>query len=130
MNLDFLHLALHVVESRTILEPVDLEVVEGVVQWEGVGGTVVVSDSAGNLNQGLLAFLRPKSYLAEGSELGDAGEGDLVVGSDLVVVSGVSKGKWEHTLLLEVGLVDSSEGLDDDGSSSKMSKNDNFNLKT
>lgn len=105
--MDFLHLALHVVESGTILEPVDLEVVEGVVQWEGVGGTVVVSDSAGNL--------------AEGSELGDAGEGDLVVGSDLVVVSGVSEGKWEHTLLLEVGLVDSSEGLDDDGSSSKMS---------
>jgi hypothetical protein len=128
--LDFLHLALHVVESGTMLEPVDLEVVEGMVQWEGVGGTVVVSDSAGNLNKGLLGFLRLKSYLAEGSELGDAGESDLVVGSDLVVVSGVSEGKWEHTLLLEVGLVDSSEGLDDDGSSSKMSKNDVFNLKT
>jgi len=105
--LDFLHLALHVVESGTILEPVDLEVVEGVVQGEGVGATIVVGDSAGNL--------------AEGSELSDAGEGDLVVGSDLVVISGVSKGKWEHTLLLEVGLVDSSEGLDDDGSSAKMS---------
>ena len=78
----------------------------------------------------MLGFQRLKSYLAEGSELGDAGEGDLVVGSDLVVVSGVSKGKWEHTLLLEVGLVDSSEGLDDDGSSSKMSKNDILNLKT
>lgn len=113
-----------------MLEPVDLEVVEGMVQWEGVGGTVVVSDSAGNLNKDLLGFLRLKSYLAEGSELGDAGEGDLVVGSDLVVVSGVSEGKWEHTLLLEVGLVDSSEGLDDDGSSSKMSKNDILNLKT
>lgn len=107
MGLDFLHLALHVVESRAILEPVDLEVVEGMVQGEGVGGTVVVSNSAGNL--------------AERSELGDAGEGDLVVGADLVVISGVSEGKWEHTLLLEVGLVDSSEGLDDDGSSSKMS---------
>jgi len=107
LNLDFLHLALHVVKSGTILEPVDLEVVEGMVKGEGVGGTVVVSHSAGNL--------------AEGSELGDAGESDLVIGADLVVVSGVSEGKWEHTLLLEVSLVDSSEGLDDDGSSSKMS---------
>ena len=51
--LDSLHLALHVVESGTILEPVDLEVVEGVVQGEGVGATVVVGDSAGNLNKSL-----------------------------------------------------------------------------
>ena len=62
-----------------------------------------------------------KANLAEGSELGDSGKGDLVIGSDLVVIGGIGEGKWEHTLLLEVGLVDSSEGFDDDSSATKMS---------
>jgi hypothetical protein len=77
------------------------------VQWERVGATVGVGGGA--------------SDLAERSELGDAGEGDLVIGSDLVVIGGISEGKWEHTLLLEVGLVDSSERFDDDSSATKMS---------
>lgn len=45
---------------------------------------------------------------------------DLVIGLDLVVVGGVREGEGKHTLLLQVGLVDASEGAGDDGETAKV----------
>lgn len=43
------------------------------------------------------------SYLARG-ELFEAGDGDLVIGADFVVVVGVSEGYGQQALFLQVGL--------------------------
>lgn len=45
---------------------------------------------------------------------------NLVVGGDLVVVLGVGEGEREHTLLLQVGLVDTGEGAGDDGETAEV----------
>lgn len=45
----------------------------------------------------------------------------LVFGSDLVIVGGVGEGKRKHTLLLQVGLVDTGERSGDDGKTTEMS---------
>lgn len=47
-------------------------------------------------------------------------ETHLVVGLNLVVVGGVSEGKRKHTLLLQVGLVDTGERTGDDGKTTKV----------
>jgi hypothetical protein len=52
-------------------------------------------------------------------EFSDTDEVDLVVGLDLVVVGRVGEVEREHTLLLEVSLVDTSERTSDDSSSSE-----------
>lgn len=49
-----------------------------------------------------------------------AEEVDLVLGSDLLVVGGVNEGERKHTLLLQVGLVDTSEGTADDGETTEV----------
>jgi hypothetical protein len=56
-----------------------------------------------------------------GSEGLDTDEVDLVSGLDAVVVRGVREREGEETLLLTVGLVDTSERPGDDGASSKES---------
>lgn len=53
------------------------------------------------------------------SEFSDTDEVDLVVGLDAIVVSRVGEVERKHTLLLEVGLVDTSERTSDDSSSSE-----------
>ena len=45
----------------------------------------------------------------------------LVIWSDLVVVCWVGEGKRKHALLLQVCLVDTSEGTSDDGNTSQVS---------
>jgi hypothetical protein len=81
----------HGVESATVLEPLDLALVEGVREFDVERlATVRRLDNEGH---GLVD-----------SEL-SALEVDLVVGADLVVVGGVGEGKRKHTLLLQVGLV-------------------------
>lgn len=95
----------HGVEGRAVLEPLDLALVEGVGERDVVGGAV------GGVN-------------TEGHGLADgefsAEQVNLVVGLDLVVVLGVGEGEREHTLLLQVGLVDTSEGAGDDGETTEV----------
>jgi hypothetical protein len=45
---------------------------------------------------------------------------DLVLGLDLVVVGGVAEGQRKHTLLLQVGLVNTSEGAGDDSETTEV----------
>lgn len=52
--------------------------------------------------------------LARG-EGGKTSDVNLVGSLELVVVLGVDEGKGKHTLLLQVGLVDTGEAADDDG---------------
>lgn len=49
-----------------------------------------------------------------------AQEVDLVLGVDLVVVGRIGEGQRKHTLLLQVGLVDTSEGAGDDGETTEV----------
>ena len=49
-----------------------------------------------------------------------AHEVDLVLGLDLLVIGGVGEGQGQHTLLLQVGLVDTSEGAGDDGQTTEV----------
>ena len=48
---ELLHLRLHVVESGTVLEPLDLKIVVSVVQGERVGGAVGVGGGTGYLEK-------------------------------------------------------------------------------
>ncbi len=57
-------------------------------------------------------------WLADG-EL-SAAEVDLILWVDALVVLWVRESQWEHTLLLQVGLVDTSEGAGDDGKTSQV----------
>lgn len=92
----------HEVESRASLEPGNLALVEGVVQSDVLGSAIGLVQTQG---EGL-AFL----------EFSQAKNVDAVGGVNLVVVSGVSEGKGQHALLLQVGFVDTSKGLGDDSS--------------
>lgn len=94
-------MATYQVKSAASLEPLDLALVEGVSERDLVNGAVgVLGDQSQVLARG------------EGLETLDA---NLVLGGDLVVVGGVGEGQSEHALLLQVGLVDTSEGAGDDG---------------
>ena len=86
---------LHPVEGAACLEPLDLLVVEGVVEQDGVGAAVAVAQHALQLGAGL-----------EGLQSHD---GDLVIGPHEIVVRLVVEGEREHALLLQVRLVDSKQ---------------------
>jgi hypothetical protein len=96
----------HGVEGRAVLEPLDLALVEGVGELD-VEGLVAVG---GVNNEG--------DGLADG-ELSSL-DVNLVVGADLLVVGGLGEGQGKHTLLLQVGLVDTSEGAGDDGKTTQV----------
>ena len=83
-------LASHGVKSGSIVEPLELGLVEGVAQRNVVGSTVLGVDT--------------ESHRLADSHL-SAEEIDSVGGLDLVVVGGVREGQRKHTLLLQVGFV-------------------------
>ena len=61
----------------------------------------------------------------QGFSFGKAGEsddGNSVGGKDLVVVGRVVEGQRQHALLLQVGLVDTGEALDDDGAPAEVTR--------
>ena len=95
----------HGVEGRAVLEPLNLGLVEGVRELDLEVLAVLGVDLHGD-------------WLANG-EL-SAEDVDLVIGGELVVVGGVGEGEGKHTLLLQVGLVDTSEGAGDDGKATKV----------
>ena len=88
------------------MEPLDLAGVEGVGEGDVEGGVAV-------------GGVDTESHRLANLEL-SAEEVDLVVGLDLVVVLGVGEGEGKHTLLLQVGLVDTSEGAGDDGETTEV----------
>src|SRR5690606_28184112 len=92
---------LHAVESRASLEPGDLLLVGGVVDRNVEWFSAVV-------------WCNSQSQRLAWCELLQSENGDAIVSTDAVVVSWVGEGEWEHTLLLEVGLVNSRERLRDD----------------
>ena len=96
----------HGVEGRAVVEPLDLTGVEGVGEGNVVGG-------------GAVGGVDTKSHGFTNGEL-SAEKVDLVAGLDLLVVVGVGEGQGKHTLLLEVGLVDTSEGAGDDGKTTEV----------
>lgn len=59
------------------------------------------------------------TYFAR-SKVSQAKQGDFIVGCYLIVVSWVGKCKRQHALLLQIGFVNTCEGLDDNGSSSQV----------
>jgi len=72
-----------------------------------------------NVESGAVLGVDDHGYGLADSKLG--GEDiDLVIGLDLVVVGGVREGEGKHTLLLEVGLVDTSERAGDDGKTTEV----------
>lgn len=95
----------HGVEGRAVLEPLNLGLVEGVRELDVEVLAVLGVDTHGD-------------GLANG-EL-SAEDVDLVLRAELVVVGGVREGERKHTLLLQVGLVDTSEGAGNDGETAKV----------
>lgn len=96
----------HGVESAAVLEPFDLALVESVGKRDlellaAIGGV----DSHGQ-------------RLARGELSG--GQVNTVVRADLVVVGRVGEGEGKHTLLLQVGLVDTGERASDDGRAAQV----------
>lgn len=96
----------HGVQGGTVLEPLHLALVEGMRELD-VKGLVAV----GGLDH-------HGDGLADG-EL-SALDVDLVVGANLLVVGRVGESQGKHTLLLQVGLVDTSEGAGDDGKTAQV----------
>jgi hypothetical protein len=92
----------HQVESGTSLEPFNLTLVEGVVELDLISLTVLVVETK---SQGLALL-----------EISKTNDVDLVFGLDLIVIGSVGESQRKHTLLLQVSLVNTSEGLDNDGS--------------
>jgi hypothetical protein len=88
------------------VEPLDLAGVEGVGEGDVEGGVTVRG-------------VDTESHGLANLELG-AEKVNLVVGLDLLVVLGVGEGEGKHTLLLQVGLVDTSERAGDDGKTTKV----------
>ena len=63
-----------------------------------------------------------KSYLWAWGKSLQARKWNFVASLDFVIIGWISKGQWEHTLLLQVGLVDTSKGLDNDGTATQVTK--------
>ncbi|KAH3664269.1 hypothetical protein OGAPHI_004621 [Ogataea philodendri] len=97
----------HLVQSRTVLEPLDLLRVVGVRQLGGPSLTVLRVDNHGH-------------WLAWSKVL-QSNKVNLVIWVDLVVGSSINEVQWQKTLLLQVGLVDSGKRLGDNGKSTKES---------
>lgn len=95
----------HGVQGRTVLEPLNLALVEGVVKLDierlAILGVDTESDG-----------LTDSELSAHNVNLGIRG--------DAVIVSGVSEGERKHTLLLQVGLVDTGERAGDDSKTAQV----------
>jgi len=101
-----LSLGSHLVQGGTELEPLDLVLVEGVVELDVNGRAIRLLD----------VEVQGDSLLEGGQAL----DGDLVKGSNLVVIGRVSEGQGQKTLLLAVGLVDTGKGLGDNSGTSEV----------
>ena len=63
----------------------------------------------------------PPSHLA-GGELAESPQRQFVVAADPVVVCSLGEGQRQHALLLQVGLVDPRERLDDNGAAAQVAR--------
>ena len=62
------------------------------------------------------------TYLRAWSKIRYTSKWDLVTGLDFAVVSWVGESKWEHTLFLQVGLVNTSKRLDNDSTATQVTE--------
>ena len=85
----------HRVQRTAILEPLELRLVERMVEFNIEGLAAI-------------CWMHSQSHWLANCNL-SAQQVDLVVWLDLVVVRFVREGEWQHTLLLEVGLVNTGE---------------------
>ena len=103
------HSSLHSIEGGPVLEPIDLLGVESVVQHNSVRATVSVCQHAiqglkiSNLGADKYSNATHHSW----SKRFEADNGNPVVRLDQLIVCLVVEGQRQHTLLLQVGLVDS-----------------------
>ena len=88
------------VERRAGFEPLDLLLVERVVEEDSIFRSVGVVDH--------------RRDLSVRGDLGQADQRNPVVDPDLVEVGGIDEPQTQHALLLEVGLGDPGEGAGDD----------------
>ena len=87
------------IQSRSGLEPLDLSLIEGMRQRDLVLGTILVLNFQGQVD-------------ARGKGI-EALNGNLVRGLDLIVVRRVSERQCKHSLLFQVGLVNTGERAGD-----------------
>lgn len=113
----------HRVEGRTVLEPLDLGLVEGMRQGNLERLAVLgVNDHGEGLANGKLGAekINLEKRLVMGYGFCCRVKTYLVIRANLVVVGGFGEGQRQHTLLLQVGLVNTSERSSDDGQTTKM----------
>lgn len=98
----------HGVQGRSVTEPLELGLVEGVNQLD------VESRAA------ILGVDTESDGLADGDL--SAEQVNTVLGVDLLIVGGVSEGQRKHTLLLQVGLVDTGKAASDDSETTQVTR--------
>jgi hypothetical protein len=103
------------VKSRTSTEPLDLRSVESVLKLDDERLT---TSSRLDLHVDGLAL----------SEVLKVKKRNTVITLDAIVISGINKGKSKDTLLLKVGLVDTSKAASDDGNTTKVTRLDSSML--
>ncbi|KAH3686784.1 hypothetical protein WICPIJ_002263 [Wickerhamomyces pijperi] len=93
------------VDSGTSLEEIDLVLRHGMFSLDFEGFTVSLGDSQSD---------NPTVVTVLGNHVSQVDSLQDITGGDSVVISFVCKGQRQHTLLLQVGFVDSGKGLDKD----------------
>jgi hypothetical protein len=93
------------VESRTSFEPGNLAFIEAMSELDLLRLSTLM--------------LKNKRQVLSRCEALQALNIDMIVGLDLIVIGGVDKRERKHALLLEVGLVDTSEGAGNDSQSTE-----------
>lgn len=94
--------------SAAMLEPINLVLVERVFKADSKFLTILLGDFGGQI-------------LAR-SEFTQSLDGNFVLRLNAIVVSRISKGKGEDSLLLQVCLVNASEGADDDSNATEEAR--------
>lgn len=99
------------VKGGTSLEPLDLGSIESVLQLDDER-----LSARGRLDLHVDGLALSKVLKVK--------KGHTIITSDTIVVSGINEGKSKDTLLLKVGLVDTSEAASDDGNTTKVTRLD------
>ena len=114
------------VERGTSLEPFNLALVERVRKGNFLNDETSTSSSRYAISStdilGTIKMLGNERQVLAGGKRLETENVHLVVGLDLVIVLRVGKRQGEHSLLLQVGLVDTSKGADNDRKATKETR--------